>query len=79
MGWRNKDVDAAIAVTRTDLDVLHQKSAWATLQRLYAEELPALPLFFRAEAYVLPKWLKGLVPTGHTDLTSEWSEGWTAE
>jgi peptide/nickel transport system substrate-binding protein len=79
MGWRNKDVDAAIAVTRTDLDVVHQRDAWATLQRLYAEELPALPLFFRAEAYVLPKWLKGVTPTGHTDLTSEWSEGWTTE
>ena len=38
---------------------------WAELQRLYAEELPALPLFFRADAHIWPKWLEGVEPTGH--------------
>ena len=29
------------------------------MQQIYAEQLPVLPLFFRAEAHVIPKWLKG--------------------
>ena len=40
---------------------------------------PALPLFFRAEAYFFPKWLKGVHPTGHMSTTTTWVEEWTAE
>ena len=32
------------------------------MQRIYAEQLPVLPLFYRAEAHVVPKWLQGLHP-----------------
>ena len=52
---------------------------WRRLQVIYADELPAIPLYFRAEPYVLPKWLKGLEPTGHQDLSTLWVERWRAE
>ena len=42
-------------------------------------ELPALPLFFRADSYILPKWLKGVVPTGHQVPSTLWIETWTSE
>ena len=45
-----------------------------TFQNLYAEELPVLPLYWRANAYILPKWLKGVRPTGHTANTTLWIE-----
>jgi len=35
---------------------------WAGAQRLYAEELPSLPLFFRSDSFILPKWLSGVRP-----------------
>ena len=35
-------------------------------------------MFFKAEAYVLPKNLTGLVPTGHQYPTSLWVEEWKA-
>jgi peptide/nickel transport system substrate-binding protein len=35
-----------------------------------------LPLFFRAEAHVVPKWLKGYAPTGHNGYVSQWAEFW---
>jgi peptide/nickel transport system substrate-binding protein len=79
MDFRNQAVDDAIKVAETDLDPAHQIEAWATIQRIYADELPVLPLFFRAEPYVLPKWLKGLRPTGTSDYSSQWSEEWRAE
>jgi peptide/nickel transport system substrate-binding protein len=46
------------------------------LQALYAEELPALPLFFRADGYVLPHWLEGVEPTGHQYSSTLWIEQW---
>ncbi|WP_162530385.1 peptide ABC transporter substrate-binding protein [Rhodovastum atsumiense] len=79
MNFRNARMDAAIAVAETDLDPGHQKAAWAEMQRIYAEDLPVLPLFFRTEAYVLPTWLKGVEPTGHSAYSSLWAEQWRAE
>ena len=49
---------------------------WAELQRIYAADLPVLPLYFRADSYILPKWLSGLVPTGHKYATTNWIEMW---
>ncbi len=79
MNWRNADVDKAILVAETDLDPAHQKAAWATMQRIYAEELPVLPLFFRSDAHVIPTWLKGVRPTGTSDYSSLWAEDWRSE
>ena len=33
----------------------------------------------RTVPYVLPKWLKGLEPTGHQDISTLWVERWRAE
>jgi peptide/nickel transport system substrate-binding protein len=79
MDYHNAAVDAAIQTAETDLDPAHQRAAWTTIQRRYAEDLPVLPLFFRAEAYVLPKWLKGLTPTGTGDYSSLWAASWRSE
>ncbi len=51
---------------------------WHRLQALYASELPALPLYFRAEAYILPRWLEGVTPTGHQYPSTLWIEHWRA-
>lgn len=45
-------------------------------EAIYAEELPALPLFFRADAHVWPRWLEGVEPTGHQAPTTLWVERW---
>ena len=49
------------------------------MQGIYAEQVRVLPLFFRAEPYVVPKWLKGFTPTGHGDYSPLWAENWRAE
>ncbi len=79
MGFRSAAMDAAIQVAESELDGAKRAAAWRTMQMIYATELPVLPLFFRAEAYVLPRWLKGLRPTGTTDYSSLWSEEWRSE
>jgi len=78
-GFNNKDMDKII----DDLEVVCEEEAnrklWDRMQTLYAEELPVIPLYFRANAFILPKWLKGVVPTGHQYPTSLWVETWSAE
>jgi peptide/nickel transport system substrate-binding protein len=79
MDFRNQAMDAAIGIAESELDVAKRKVAWADMQRIYADQLPVLPLFFRAEAFVIPKWLKGVDPTGTADYSSLWAETWHPE
>lgn len=78
-GYTNPKVDELIDAIELDLDRESRREKWAELQRLYAEDLPALPLYFRADPYVIPKWLKGVRPTGHLAPATLWVEEWHAE
>ncbi|SME88551.1 peptide/nickel transport system substrate-binding protein [Tistlia consotensis] len=75
-GYCNKDMDRLIDAIETELDRDKRKALWARLQARYAETLPALPLYWRADPYVLPKWLEGVRPTGHQNPTTLWIENW---
>ena len=74
--FSNPKMDADINAAETELDPAKAKAIWADMQKIYAEQLPVLPLFFRAEAHVVPKWLKGYTPTGHGDYSVLWAENW---
>jgi len=78
-GFDNAEADALIEQIEVELDRDKRREMWRRLQHIYAEELPALPLYFRANPYILPKWLKGLRPTGHQYPTTLWVEDWRAE
>lgn len=75
-GFRNPEMDRLIEAAEIELDRDRRKALWADIQRIYATELPAIPLYFRAESYVLPKWLRGVRPTGHKYGTTNWIEEW---
>jgi peptide/nickel transport system substrate-binding protein len=78
-GFRNAEMDDLIDRTEVELDTGKRKILWRRLQEIYVEELPVIPLFFRADAFVLPKWLKGIEPTGHQYPTTLWVENWRAD
>ncbi len=78
-GFRNDEMDELLETIEVELDRTKRKKLWRRLQEIYATELPVIPLFFRAEPYILPKWLKGLEPTGHQDPSTLWVENWRAE
>lgn len=78
-GFRNERVDALIDAIEIELDRDRRAALWKELQAIYAEELPVLPLYFRADSYVLPKWLKGVTPTGHQVPSTLWIETWRSE
>lgn len=57
-------MDKLIDETKRELDPPKRKPLWIEMQKIYAEELPVLPLFFRADVYVVPKWLTGVLRPG---------------
>ena len=59
-----------------ELDREKRRQLWHAQQHLYARDLPVLPLYFRADPFVMPKWLRGIEPTGHQYPTTLWIENW---
>jgi peptide/nickel transport system substrate-binding protein len=77
-GYVNPEVDELIDAIEIELDRDRRKAMWHRLQEIYAEELPALPLYFRADAHIWPNWLDGIRPTGHMHPSTLWVEQWGA-
>jgi peptide/nickel transport system substrate-binding protein len=77
-GFKNAEVDNILENIETELDREKRRAMWHRLQTIYATELPVLPLYFRANPFVMPKWLKGVTPTGHQFPSSLWVEYWNA-
>ena len=78
-GYRSAVMDEAIDRVEVECSDDAQTRHWTTIQQTYAEDLPVLPLYFRANAFIMPKWLKGVTPTGHQYPSTLWVENWTAE
>ena len=75
-GFKNQLMDQLIDSIEIELEKEKRKKLWGQLQRLYAEQLPAIPLYFRANSFIVPKWLKGIKPTGHMFTSTNWVEDW---
>ncbi len=76
MGFNDPRVDELIDTLEETLDPAEREPLWHELQRIYAEQLPALPLYHRADSYIMPLWLGGVVPTGHQYDTAQTVEYW---
>jgi peptide/nickel transport system substrate-binding protein len=75
-GFSNAEMDSLIERIEVELDREVRAKLWARLQEIYATELPVLPLFFRADAHIWPRWLEGVRPTGHLNPSTLWVEHW---
>jgi peptide/nickel transport system substrate-binding protein len=78
-GYRNPEMDAALDAAERELDPVKRRGLFADIQRIHADDLPVLPLFFRVDPFVIPKQLKGVVPTGHLSSSTLWVEQWRWE
>ncbi|KJY76320.1 peptide ABC transporter substrate-binding protein [Vibrio nigripulchritudo] len=78
-GYKNPKMDELINKIDEELNFEKRMELWKEFQNLYATELPALPLYYRSDSYIKPKWLKGIAPTGHQNYSSYWAENWTRE
>jgi peptide/nickel transport system substrate-binding protein len=77
-GIRDAEWDALIEALPRELDRERRRALWHEHQRRYAEDLAALPLWFRSDAHVWPQWLEGVRPTGHLHYSTQWAEEWRA-
>jgi len=75
-GLADAELDGLVDALEVELDFERRKALWARIQAIYARELPALPLFFRADAFIVPRWLAGIEPTGHQHPSSLRIEHW---
>ncbi len=78
-GYRNPAMDAALDGAERELNFDKRRALFADIQRIHAEDLPVLPLFFRVDPFVIPKQLKGVTPTGHLNSSTLWIEQWRWE
>jgi peptide/nickel transport system substrate-binding protein len=74
--WANPEMDRLMAEAEVELDPAKQRTLWAAMQRLYTEQLPELPLYFRQDPDIVPIWMKGYAATGKETYESEWVEQW---
>ena len=74
--YKNPQMDELLDKIELELERDKRKPMWAEIQRIYATDLPVIPLYFQADAYVLPKWLNGVRPTGHLNVSTLWIEQW---
>ncbi|NQV84110.1 MAG: peptide ABC transporter substrate-binding protein [Rhodospirillales bacterium] len=75
-GFRSAEMDDLVEAIDVELNREKRAKLWRRLQEIYVTELPVIPLYFRADPYILPKGMTGLVPTGHQDLSPLWVEDW---
>jgi peptide/nickel transport system substrate-binding protein len=75
-GFRNAEMDALIERITITLDKDERRPMWRRVQEIYTTELPVIPLFFRSDAHVWPRWLDGVRPTGHLAPSTLWVEQW---
>ncbi|HEX2887074.1 peptide ABC transporter substrate-binding protein [Vineibacter terrae] len=75
-GYKNPEMDRLLDAMEVELDVARRKALFGEMQRIYTEDLPVLPLYFRSDVFVLPKALKGVRPTGHLNVSTLWVEDW---
>ncbi len=78
-GYSSPKMDQVIDDLEVKCDPADQERLWTEMQSLYATDLPAIPLYFRANTHILPKQLRGLTPTGHQYPSTLWVEDWRWE
>lgn len=78
-GFTDPRVDELIERIENELTLEARLPLWRELQEIYIEEVPTLPLMFRANPHILPKWLEGVRPTGHYMQSTLWIEEWRRE
>jgi len=78
-GFKNAEMDRLIDALEVELDSGKRRELWTEVQRLYATELPSLPLYFRSDVFILPKWLSGLRPTGNQYPSTLWITDWAVQ
>jgi peptide/nickel transport system substrate-binding protein len=76
-GWRNKEVDKLVDQLEMELNAKKRADIAHKVIELYTKEIPVIPLYYRGNNAVIPKWLKGYQLSGHLYYETLYAENWT--
>ncbi len=77
--WNSKKVDQVIENLEVEFDAKKRVSLAHELIKLYNEDVPVIPLYFRSDIAVVPKNLKNFELSGHEYSETNQSENWKLE
>jgi peptide/nickel transport system substrate-binding protein len=72
-GWRNARADAAMATARSTTSEEERLAAYQEHQRLFAEDLPALPLFSHQLLHLVRAPVRNFRPTNSVRVADTWN------
>lgn len=75
--WNNKRVDEICEKIEGEFSLAKRKALAAELLKLYTDEVPVIPLFYRSDIAVNPKTLKNFRLTGSQYAETNAAETWT--
>lgn len=78
-GWNNPRMDKLIEDMDGEFNPKKRIELAAEMQKLYTDELPVLPLYYRTDNAVVPKNLKNFKIPGHQFSETNEVERWTLE
>jgi len=64
-GWKNKNVDQWTDAFDTEFNEKKRIALMKKIMKVYTEELPAMPMYYRSNNSVVPKGLKNYQVSGH--------------
>ena len=68
-------MDALLENIEVELDRDKRRLLWRNFS-IFTHRITRDPALLPANAYILPKWLTGVTPTGHLGTTTLWIENW---
>lgn len=78
-GWKNQQVDQWLAQASTEFDKNKRVELMKNVLKVYSEELPSLPAYYRSNNSVIPKKMKGYELSGHVFSEFLQIENWRME
>jgi peptide/nickel transport system substrate-binding protein len=76
MNWSNKNADKLMDDMELEFDPNKRTKMARQILKLYTEEVPVLPLYYRSDTTVIPKNLKNYKVTGHQFSETNEVEKW---
>lgn len=77
MSWANKDADALMDQLDLEFNAAKRTELVHKILKLYTEEVPVLPLYYRSDVSVVPANLKNYRVSGHQFSETNAVENWT--
>lgn len=78
-GWKNAKVDELIPKIEAEFDPQKRAALGWQFVKLYTEDVPVIPLYYRSDVAVIPTSLKNFDLSGHEFSETNESEAWRLE